>query len=106
MTRLQADLDRILDQYDANKDGVISFEEFTALAQDKVFLTRALREYREAFNAFDKGGNGTVSPTELFQLFTKLESPLKDYDRICKLMDKYDVDGNGEKIDAFSCLPA
>jgi Ca2+-binding EF-hand superfamily protein len=30
------DLDRVLQRYDANRDGVISFDEYTLLAQDKV----------------------------------------------------------------------
>jgi len=90
------DLDQIFQTYDANGDGVISYEEFQALAQDKVFLTKALAEYREAFRSFDTGGNGKISPTELCALFTKLDSPLKEYSKIVDLMAKYDVNNDGK----------
>jgi Ca2+-binding EF-hand superfamily protein len=92
----EPDLDKIFRQYDADGDGVISFAEFQALANDKVLLARALSEYRAAFDAVDTGGNGTISPTELYRILAALDSPLKDYERIVRLMERYDLDGNGQ----------
>ena len=90
------DLDGIMRQYDTNADGVISFEEFQYLAQDNVFLSLALADYKRAFNAIDKGRNGKIGPTELFQLFQDLDSPLQGYENIVHLMEKYDVNQDGE----------
>jgi len=90
------DLDGIMRQYDTNADGVISFEEFQYLAQDNVFLSLALADYKRAFNAIDKGRNGKIGPTELFQLFQDLDSPMQGYENIVELMEKYDVNQDGE----------
>ena len=89
------DLDVIFDAYDTNKDGEISFEEFVPLAQDNIWLAKELETYQAAFKAIDYGHNGKLSPTELCNIFTQLDSPLKDYNEISRIMEKYDLDGNG-----------
>lgn len=91
----EGDLDAIFDAYDANKDGEISFEEFVPLAQDNVWLAKELATYRAVFKAIDTGRNGKLSPTELCTIFTQLDSPLKDYNAISHIMEKYDLDRNG-----------
>ncbi|KAL4423154.1 hypothetical protein ABPG77_007807 [Micractinium sp. CCAP 211/92] len=88
------DVSEVLAQYDTNGDGVISFEEFVRMAQDKIFLAGKLEEYREAFRAVDAGGNGTISATELFQLFEKIGHPIT-YEKLVSVMEKYDVDQSG-----------
>lgn len=90
------DLDQIMEQYDENNDGFISFEEFKVLAQDKVFLSAALSEYKAAFSAIDSNNNGRIGPTELLSLFRNLGSPLQEYERIVQLMQRYDVNQDGE----------
>ena len=64
------------------------------MAQDKIFLTGALEDYQTAFRAVDTGGNGTISATELFQLFERLEHPVT-YERLVAIMASYDVDQSG-----------
>jgi Ca2+-binding EF-hand superfamily protein/thiol-disulfide isomerase/thioredoxin len=88
------DVDEVLSQYDANKDGVISFDEFARMSLDNVFLLGKLEEYREAFKAVDVGGNGSVSPTELYKLLERMEQPIT-YEKLVKIMEKYDVDQSG-----------
>lgn len=92
----EKDIDLIFRAYDTNGDGFISFEEFIPLAHDNCWLTKELDTYRSAFAAIDTGGNGTISPTELCEIFTLLGSPFQTYEKICSLMEKYDLDHNGE----------
>ena len=47
------DIDAAMDAYDKNGDGVISREEFQAMAKDNVFLLRSLADYREIFDRLD-----------------------------------------------------
>ncbi|KAL4440573.1 hypothetical protein ABPG75_003574 [Micractinium tetrahymenae] len=88
------DVSEVLALYDTNGDGVISFEEFVRMAQDKIFLTGKLEEYRDAFRAVDAGGNGTISATELFQLFEKIGHPIT-YEKLVAVMEEYDVNQSG-----------
>ncbi|KAI3431308.1 hypothetical protein D9Q98_004367 [Chlorella vulgaris] len=90
----EEDIDGVMAQYDTNGDGVISFEEFVRLGQDKIFLTGKLEEYCTAFKAADSGGDGTISATELFQLFQQLGNPVS-YEKLVKIFEAYDVDASG-----------
>jgi thioredoxin 1 len=65
------------------------------LAQDNVFLQKELSEYQTAFQAVDKNGDGYLGPTELLSVLSHVDSPLKSYDNIVRLMNKYDTDRNG-----------
>jgi Ca2+-binding EF-hand superfamily protein/thiol-disulfide isomerase/thioredoxin len=89
------DLDQIFDQYDRDRDNAINLTEFMTLAHDNVFLTKALSEYRTAFNAVDQNKDGFLGPTELLSLLSKVDSPLQSYENIVRLMNKYDTDRNG-----------
>ena len=89
------DMETMMKQYDSDGDGVISFDEFKVLAEDNVFLTLALAEYKDAFKAIDKGNNGRIGPTELYNLFQELDSPLQGYENIVALMEQYDLNQDG-----------
>ena len=52
-------------------------------------------ELREAFNVFDKDGNGTISEDELRQVMHNLGEKLTDED-IKAMMREADTDGDGE----------
>ncbi|KAI8112131.1 hypothetical protein M9434_003455 [Picochlorum sp. BPE23] len=90
------DLNAIFNQYDVDGNGLIDIDEFKKLVSDNVFLTMALEDYRRLFDALDTGGNGTVGPTELYQFFNKVESPLGDYEEICNLMSRFDLNHDGQ----------
>ncbi|GAB4819539.1 hypothetical protein N2152v2_006585 [Parachlorella kessleri] len=90
----EEDVEHIYQQYDINKDGVISFEEFVAMALDNILLEGKLEEYQQAFRSADEGGNGCVGATELFHLFKRLGNPIS-YERLVALFDKYDIDDSG-----------
>lgn len=67
-----------------------------------MLLEGKLEEYRAAFNAVDNGGNGTISATEIAQLFESLGTPLS-YDKLVRVMATYDVDKSGQ-IDFWEFL--
>ena len=73
-----------------------------AQTADGVLLEGKLEEYRTAFNAVDNGGNGTISATEIAQLFESLGTPLS-YDKLVRMMAKYDIDKSGQ-IDFWEFL--
>lgn len=99
------DLETILSQYDDDNDGVIDEEEFRKLAQDNVFLTRALREYKAMFDALDTGKNGVIGPTELYQFFEKNKESMGrknggdeeegSFEHVCGLISRYDLNNDG-----------
>ncbi|KAL4520905.1 hypothetical protein Ndes2437A_g04857 [Nannochloris sp. 'desiccata'] len=89
------DLDQIFNQYDKDEDNAKNLTEFMTLAHDNVFLTKALSEYRTAFKAVDQNRDGFLGPTELLSVLSKVDSPLKSYENIVRLMNKYDTDRNG-----------
>ncbi|CAK0785550.1 hypothetical protein CVIRNUC_008760 [Coccomyxa viridis] len=88
------DLDRILKNYDDNEDGVIQFEEFCKLAQDNVLFSGKIQEYEAAFELVDTEKKGSVTASQLAQLFTNLGNPLP-YDRLSAIMQEYDVSKSG-----------
>lgn len=90
-----ADLDEIFEQYDRDRNGAISLDEFMQLAQDNVFLTKELSAYKAAFNAVDVGGDGFIGPNEMCAVLTVLGSSLRSYEEITRLMGKYDKDHSG-----------
>jgi Ca2+-binding EF-hand superfamily protein len=54
------DLEEVMAKYDVDGNGTISFKEFTTMVSDGLLLNGMLSEYKEAFNAVDKSGNGTI----------------------------------------------
>ncbi|GFR52365.1 hypothetical protein Agub_g14924 [Astrephomene gubernaculifera] len=91
----EGELDRAMETYDTNKDGVISFEEFKQIVYDGILLEGTLAEYESAFKAIDKSGNGTIGATELGQLFAQLGSPVSP-EKLVDLMQMYDKDDSGQ----------
>ena len=53
-----------------------------------------LEEYKEAFELFDKDGDGTISTGELKNLLRCFEVDLPDY-QVQEIIDRYDVDNMG-----------
>eukprot|EP00887_Chlorella_sp_A99_P002293 scaffold10.g2293.t1 len=90
----EEDVQAVIREYDSNGDGVLQWEEFLCMAQDKIFLQGQLTEYRKAFNSVDAGGNGTISATELYKLFERLEHPIS-YEKLVRVMEQYDVNQSG-----------
>ncbi|PNH04046.1 putative calmodulin-like protein 2 [Tetrabaena socialis] len=63
--------------------------------QDEYGFSRAqIANFREAFNTFDKDGDGTVSVKELRNVFISVGVELSE-DQCAKLVEQVDVDGSG-----------
>ncbi|CAM9620434.1 unnamed protein product, partial [Pylaiella littoralis] len=80
---------------DTDGSGGISFEEFVAMMQLGEVETDFTKEINEAFNFFDKDGDGKVSPSELAEIMRGLGDKLSD-DEINLLVKVADSDGDGE----------
>ena len=65
----EAELQELMNKFDANGNGAIDFHEF---------LTMMAQKMREAFSVFDKDGNGFISAAELRHVMTNLGEKLTD----------------------------
>jgi calmodulin len=61
----EAELQDMINEVDANGDGVIDFPEFLTMMIRKMRNTDSEEEIKEAFRVFDKDGNGYISAAEL-----------------------------------------
>lgn len=93
-----AQLDAIMRNLDADKNGSIDFEEFVDLMAARSKATgSALDEesdLREAFKVFDKDGNGTINAEELRLTMRNIGVNLTD-EELDLMMKEADEDGNG-----------
>jgi len=83
---------------DTSNDGSISYTEFIAAAMDRTFHRSDLR-FRQAFQAFDRDGNGEITKAEIRETLDTsgqagLESAVSG-DDIDLLFGDLDKDGNG-----------
>eukprot|EP00884_Botryococcus_braunii_P015389 jgi/Botrbrau1/2533/Bobra.0079s0021.1 len=88
------DVDKVMAQYDTNRNGVIDFDEFIKLAQDGLLLEGKLAEYEAAFKSVDTSGNGVISATELTELMENLGHKMT-YAKLTKIMADFDKDHTG-----------
>lgn len=65
----EEELDRVMEVYDTNKDGVIDFDEYTSIVYDGLLLDGMLSDYEEVFNAVDLSKNGSIGASELLEFF-------------------------------------
>eukprot|EP00199_Chlamydomonas_sp_CCMP681_P001993 CAMPEP_0119107476 /NCGR_PEP_ID=MMETSP1180-20130426/10405_1 /TAXON_ID=3052 ORGANISM="Chlamydomonas cf sp, Strain CCMP681" /NCGR_SAMPLE_ID=MMETSP1180 /ASSEMBLY_ACC=CAM_ASM_000741 /LENGTH=377 /DNA_ID=CAMNT_0007092971 /DNA_START=1 /DNA_END=1134 /DNA_ORIENTATION=+ len=91
----EEELQRVMEQYDKNHDGVIDAEEYKDIVYDGLLLDGMLSEYDQAFRAVDSSSNGTIGGTELAKLFHSLGSPVS-YEQLVEIMQKYDKDESGQ----------
>jgi len=82
-------LERIFEQ------GFVTFDQFEHLCEANLILEGKLKEYRIAFDAVDRSGNGTIGYNELVDLFGSLGSPMSEA-KITELMVEYDLDKSGQ----------
>ncbi|KAJ7040704.1 putative calmodulin [Mycena alexandri] len=69
--------------------------EFLAMMAKKFQDTDSEEEIRQAFQVFDKDGNGTISVTELQQVMKSLGEKLTDRE-VEEMIREADTDGDGE----------
>ena len=67
----EAELQDMIDEVDADGNGMVDFPEFLTMMARKTRYSES-DEIKEAFKVFDKDGNGYISPAELRHVMTSL----------------------------------
>ncbi|KAG1366341.1 putative Calmodulin [Cocos nucifera] len=75
---IEAELQDMINEVDADQNGAIDFHEFLNLMACKVKNTDSEEELREAFKVFDRDQNGSISAAEFRNVLTK---PWREADR-------------------------
>jgi len=85
-------------ELDANRNGLIDFDEFVSLMSVRSKATGAPldeeSDLREAFKVFDLDGNGTINAEELRSTMNSIRVYLTD-EELDLMMKEADEDGNG-----------
>jgi len=93
VTSLKDQVQAIISSVDADGSGEIEFDEFLTLMSDPRFNDLAKDEHRQAFEMFDKDGNGQISVAELKAAFKMLGQKLDD-DQFEAMLKEADLDGD------------
>lgn len=113
----EAELQDMVNEVDADGNGIIDFPEFLTMMARKMKDTDSEEEIKEAFKVFDKDGNGFISAAELrhvwvlrlatwrnwdtndsiiwFDRMTNLGEKLSD-NEVEEMIREADVDGDGQ----------
>lgn len=93
-TRLGVEVDQMFDNMDADKNGMIEFEEFLIASINK---NKLLNEdnLKKAFERFDFDGNGKIDAKEIKKIFQTLNGAVEEQ-VWASLICRVDVDGDGE----------
>ncbi|KAI4368380.1 hypothetical protein MLD38_016942 [Melastoma candidum] len=90
----EEELQRMIDEIDANQDGMIEFVEFFNKMASKMREADTEEELKEAFKVFDTDQNGFISPNELRQVMINLGEKLTD-EEVEHMIKEADLDGDG-----------
>uniref|UniRef100_A0A0A9DDR9 EF-hand domain-containing protein n=1 Tax=Arundo donax TaxID=35708 RepID=A0A0A9DDR9_ARUDO len=90
----EAELQDMINEVDADRNGTIDFPEFLNLMARKMKDTDSEEELKEAFRVFDKDQNGFISAAELRRVMTNLGEKLTD-EEVDEMVREADVDGDG-----------
>ncbi|XP_046582415.1 uncharacterized protein LOC124289793 [Haliotis rubra] len=91
----EAELQDMINEVDADGNGIIDFPEFLTMMSKKLQGADSTDELREAFLVFDKDGDGFISAKELRHVMTNLGEKLTD-DEVEEMMREADGDGDGQ----------
>ena len=83
---------------------LIDFDEFFTMMSRKAKDTETEKEIKEAFEKFDKDGNGFISAAELRHSMTKLGENLTD-EEVDEMIKEADNDGDGQVNNEGKSLP-
>ncbi|KAH7445583.1 hypothetical protein KP509_01G015900 [Ceratopteris richardii] len=90
-----AELQEMINEVDADRNGTIDFPEFLGLMARKLKDTDSEEELREAFKVFDKDQNGYISAAELRSVMANLGEKLTD-EEVDEMIREADIDGDGQ----------
>jgi calmodulin len=91
----EAELQDIINEVDADENGVLDFPEFLTMMARKMKDTDSEEEIKEAFRAFDIDGNGFISAAELKHVMTNLGEKPTDKE-IDEMIREADIDQDGQ----------
>lgn len=89
------ELAKILKGVDIDNNGAINYTEFIAATLDQSSIVNEKQKIKDAFNVFDKDGDGKIDQDELKEA---LQLSDIDKDALKQMMDECDGDGDG-KVD-------
>ena len=87
-------LRRMIYEADSDENGFIDFSEFLTLMARRMKRHEQNAEIIQAFSAFDKDGDGKISPSELKTVLTGLGEPVPDGE-VEEIIRQVDKDGDG-----------
>ena len=91
----EVELQDMINEVDANHNGVIEFPEFLTMMTRQMNSDELEEEFREAFHVFDKDSNGFISAAELKQMMESLGEKLTD-EEVDEMIRVADMDGDGQ----------
>merc|ERR1712178_450071 len=93
----EAELQDMINEVDADGNGVIDFPEFLSLSARKMKDTDTEEEILEAFKVFDRDGSGFISAAEIRHIMSNLGEKITD-EEMDEMLAEADVDSDG-KVD-------
>jgi len=89
----------VMEQYDLEDKGKISFEEFVKMGDDHQLLMGVLDDYLNVFQALDRDGSGRIEKKEMRDLFVAMMGEKRvSEENIETLYKKADLNGDVETI--------
>merc|ERR1711979_144430 len=89
----EAELQDMINEVDADGNGIVDFPEFLSLMSRKTKDTDTEEELVEAFKVFDRDGSGMISAAEMRHVMTNLGEKLTD-EEVDDMVREADVDGD------------
>ena len=80
---------------DTDGNGTVEFNEFLSMMSRKMKDSDKNNEIYQAFQVFDKNGDGLISKKELNHIMKSLGDNLSE-DEIEEMIQQADIDGDGE----------
>lgn len=80
---------RLMEEYDEEKTGRLSFAQFVNLMERELWLEHKLEDAKAVFEAADKSGTGDLNAEELREVFNQIADP-KTLEETKDIIKKYD----------------
>ena len=74
----EIELQEMIEEVDADKDGAINFEEFVTMMLKTITDVEIEEKTIEAFKVFDRDGSGVIRASELRSIMIKLGDPIDE----------------------------
>jgi calmodulin len=90
----EAEVQDMINEVDADGNGIIDYSESLTLMERKMKNTDSEKEILEAFKVFDKDGNAFISAADITNLGEYLAD--EEVDEMIREADIADIDGDGQ----------